>query len=113
MAIVNCPKCNSKISSRTRLCPYCGFQRGEDAEEALKEFKRRKLRDRIYHLKMGSYAALTLLIASFGWYLMDTSGFQYRASMGPYVMCTIGAAIYLPIRIFLYKAKTELRKLGY
>ena len=112
MAIVDCPKCKSKISSRTALCPNCGFQRGEVAEDALKEFTRRKLRDRVYRLKMVSYAALTLLIASFGWYLTDTSGFQHRASIGPYVLCTIGAAIYLVIRIYLYKSKAELRKIS-
>lgn len=111
MAIVNCPKCDSKISSRTKLCPYCKFQRGEVAEESLKEFRRRKLRDRVYHLKMTSYAALTLLLAAFVWYLMDTSGFQDRASMGPYVVSTIGAAVYLITRVYLYKSKVALRKI--
>ncbi len=112
MAIVNCPKCDSKISSRTMLCPYCGFQRGEAAEEALQEFRRRKLVDRVYHLKMFSYAALTLLLAAFAWYLMDTSGFQVRASAGPYVLSTIGAAAYLITRVYLYISKAALRKIG-
>ena len=93
------------------LCPHCGFQRGEVAEEELKEFHRRKLRDRVYRLKMASYAALTMLIAAFGWYLMDTSGFQHRASTGPYVVSAIGAAIYLVIRVYLFKSKAELRKI--
>lgn len=110
MAIVNCPKCNKNISSRTTLCPYCGFQRGEVAEQELKEFQRRKLRDRVYHLKMASYAALTLLVASFGWYLVDTSGFQHRASAGPYILFTIGAAIYVVIRVYLFKSRAALRK---
>jgi Zn-dependent alcohol dehydrogenase len=112
MAIVNCPKCEKKISSQTMLCPYCGFQRSEVAEEALKEFRRRKLRDRVYHLKMASYAALTLLIGAFAWYLTDTAGFQHRASMGPYVLSTIGAALYLVIRVYLFKSKAALRKIG-
>ena len=110
MAIVNCPKCNKNISSRTTLCPYCGFQRGEVAEQELKEFRCRKLRDRVYHLKMASYAALTLLVASFGWYLVDTSGFQHRASAGPYILFTIGAAIYMVIRVYLFKSRAALKK---
>ena len=94
------------------LCPFCGFQRGEVAEQELKEFRRRKLRDRVYHLKMASYAALTLLVASFAWYLVDTSGFQQRASMGPYALFTIGAAVYLVIRVYLYRSRVALKKAG-
>ena len=112
MAIISCPSCDKQISSRTMLCPYCGFQRGEVAEEQLTEFRRRKLRDRIYHLKMASYLALTLLIAAFGWYLTVTGSLQYRSSIGPYLLAMTGAACYLVIRIYLHKHKVALRKLG-
>lgn len=113
MAIISCPSCDKQISSRSTLCPYCGFQRGEVAEEQLKEFRRRRLRDRIYHLKMASYGALTLLIGAFGWYLSETSGFQSRSSVGPYIMFTIGSACYLVIRVYLYKFKAALRRLSF
>ncbi len=112
MAIISCPSCDKNISSRTTLCPYCGFQRSEVAEEELKEFRRRKIRDRIYRLKMLSYVALTFLAAAFGWYMVDTAGFQHRASMGPYALFTIGAACYLVIRVYLYMAKSALKKIG-
>lgn len=94
------------------LCPYCGFQRGEVSTEQLREFSRRKLRDRIYHLKMTSYAALFLLIAAFGWYLVDTSGLQRMPSIGPYLLFFVGALCYLVIRVFLFKSKAALRKLN-
>ena len=94
------------------LCPYCGFQRGEVAEEQLIEFRRRKLRDRIYHLKMASYAALMMLIGAFGWYMVDTSGFQVRSSIGPFILFAVGAVCYLVIRIYLYQFKVALRKLS-
>jgi len=113
VAIVNCPECDKNISSRTMLCPYCGFQRGEVAEAELKEVRRRKLRDRIYYLKMTSYAALTVLLAAFAWYMVDTSGFQRRASIGPYALFTIGAASYLVIRVYLFKFKSALKKIAY
>jgi len=112
MAIISCPDCDKNISSHTKLCPYCGFQRGEVAEEQLIEFRRRKLRDRIYHLKMTSYAALMLLIVAFGWYMVDTSGFQYRSSIGPFILFVLGAVSYLTIRIYLYQFKVALRKLS-
>ena len=113
MAIVACPSCDKNISSHTKLCPHCGFLRGEVTEEELKEFRRRKLRDRIYHLKMTSYAALTLLIVAFGWYLQATQGLQYRSSTGPYILFAAGAVCYLVIRVYLYKYKMALKKLRF
>ena len=112
MAIISCPKCSKLISSHTSLCPYCGFQRGEVSEAQLKEFRRRKLRDRIYHLKMSSYAALALLLAAFGWFLVDTENLQHMSGIGPYVLFAFGGLCYLVIRIYLYKSKVALRKLG-
>jgi hypothetical protein len=113
VAIVLCPNCDKNISSLTKVCPYCEFERGEDAEEQLRESRRRKIRDSIYRLKMGSYAALTLLMAAFIWYMLDTAGFQHRASGGPYVLFTIGAAIYLIIRALLFKYSSALKKIRY
>jgi len=112
VAIISCPGCKKNISSHTTLCPYCGFQRGEVSEEQLTEFQRRKLRDRIYHLKMTSYAALALLITAFGWFLVETSSFQQMPPKGPYVLFFIGTLGYLIVRVYLYKFKSALRKLG-
>jgi hypothetical protein len=70
------------------------------------------LRDRIYHLKMYSYVTLTALLIAFGWYLMDTSGFQHRASTGPYLLFAAAGVCYAVIRGYLYKARADLRKLG-
>ena len=60
---------------------------------------------------MTSYAALTLLIAAFGWYLHATQWFQVRSSIGPYILFAIGALSYFVIRIFLFRSKMALRKL--
>ena len=77
----------------------------------MKEFRRRQLRDRIYHLKMTSYAALTLLIIAFAWYLHATNWFQQRSDIGPYVLFSIGAVSYFVIRVFLFRSKMALKKL--
>ena len=113
MAIVSCPSCDKNISSQTTLCPYCGFLRDEASEERLRETRRRALRDRVYHLKMASYVALTLLIAAFGWYIAETSGFQHRSSLGPYVLFAAGAFCYMIIRLYLYKSRAALKKLNF
>ena len=111
MSIINCPSCNERISSQAMLCLHCGFKRGEASEDELKEYRRRELRERIYRLKMASYGVLTLFLAAFAWYWMETQGFQYRSSMGPYILLAIGALAYLVIRLYLYKAKSALRRL--
>jgi hypothetical protein len=112
MSIISCPNCDKLISSHSSLCPYCGFQRGEVSEAQLKEFQRRQLRDRIYRLKMASYAALAMLLAAFGWLLLETGNLQHMPSNGPYLLFSIGSLCYLVIRIYLYKAKAALKKLG-
>jgi hypothetical protein len=75
MTIIACPECCKKISSRTPICNYCGFQLGEVSEADLELFRARKLRDRIYRLNMISYAVITVFIAAFGWYWWDSRGF--------------------------------------
>ena len=77
----------------------------------MKEFRRRKLRDRIYHLKMSSYVALTALLVAFGWYVADTSGFQTPSSTGPYLLFAASGLCYAVIRAYLYKARADLRKI--
>ncbi len=111
MAIISCPKCKKLISSHTSICPYCGFQRGEVSEAQLKEFQRRKLRDRIYHLKMSSYAALAMLIAAFGWLLVATENLQHPSGTGPFILFAVGCLCYLVTRFYLYRATSALRKL--
>jgi hypothetical protein len=111
MALAQCPNCDERISSQFKLCPHCGFQRGEVDEVELKEFRRRKLRDSVYHLQMASYAALTLLVAAFAWYWVETEGFAYRSSIGPYLLFTLGALAYMLIRVFLFRRKAALRKM--
>ena len=112
MAIVTCPGCEKPISSHTTVCPYCDFRRDEVAEERQRELRRRELRDRIYHLKMGSYAALTLLIAAFGWYLAVSPDLRGKPPVGSYVLFAFGTVCYLFIRVYLHKFKTALKKLG-
>ena len=94
MAIINCAGCGKRISSISPICPHCGFQRGDASDEQLEEFTRRKLRDRIYHLKMISYVVMTVVVAAFGWYWLDTGGFQHRSGMGPLILFGIGAAVW-------------------
>ena len=92
------------------VCPYCDFEQSEEARKELIKARRRKIKDQIYRLKMASYAALTLLLVAFAWYMTDTAGFRYQASLGPYVLFTVGAVIYLLIRVLLLRSRSALKK---
>jgi len=111
VSIVDCPNCDKPVSSLISLCPYCGFQRGQVSEEEVKELRRRKLRDHIYHLQMTSYLVITLFLGAFGWYWSATRGFRYPSSMGPVILLAITSVIYLGLRIYLYRSKVMLRKI--
>ena len=108
--IVACPNCGKQISSVAPLCSHCGFSRGEVSEEDLREFKRRKMRDRIYHLNMASYTVIALFLLAFGWYWWDTSGFSQRSSVGPVLLLAIGTVAYLSIRVLLFVARRKLKQ---
>lgn len=109
--IVKCPNCRKPMSDKASLCPNCGFERGEVSEEQLLELQRRKLRDRIYRLKMSSYAAITLLLAAAGWYFYESADLDLTPSVGPLVLVSVGAVAYLVVRALLFKAKRDMKAL--
>ena len=77
----------------------------------MKEFRRRKLRDRIYHLKMSTYAVITAFVAGFGWYWYATGGFQVRSPNGPLALMAIAALGYIVARGLLFQSKRRLKKI--
>ncbi len=110
--IVKCPSCRKQISSQATMCPHCGFARGEVSDEELLEFQRRRLRDRIYHLKMASYGVITVFLAAFGWYWWSTSGFQQPSATGPVLLLSAGTVAYVVVRVLLFLAGREMKKLS-
>jgi hypothetical protein len=107
MSIIACPECGKKISSRASLCSYCGFELGEVSEEDREVFRARKLRDRIYHLNMWSYAAITVFVAGFGWYWWNSGGFVNPPTPGPFIVMAVAALGYLVVRAFLFRARQK------
>jgi hypothetical protein len=105
MSIIECSECGKKISSRTPICNYCGFELGEVTEADLEVFRARKLRDRIYRLNMTSYAVITVFIAAFGWYWLDSQGFGGPSSMGPFILMGLAAIAYLVVRALLFRSR--------
>lgn len=111
MAIINCPSCHKRISSMNTLCPHCGFELDEVSEEDLQAFEMRQARERVYRLKMVSYAVITVFVAGFGWYWYATGGFQRPSGTGPYIVMGLSAVGYLVVRGLLFVAQGRLRRL--
>lgn len=109
MSIITCPECSKKVSSRTPICPHCGFQAGEVSEEDLAVFQARKLRDKIYRLNMISYLVITIFVAAFAWYWWDSKGFSEPSSAGPFILMGMSAVAYLVVRGFLFRSR-QLRR---
>lgn len=105
MAIIACPECGKKVSSRAAICSHCGYQLTAATEEDLRIFRARKLRDRIYHLNMLSYAMITLFVAGFGWYWWATGGFIEPSPRGPFVLMALAALGYLVVRAMLFRSR--------
>jgi hypothetical protein len=112
MAIINCPNCAKKTTELSDRCPHCGFVRGVEKDERQQELMRRKLRDHVYHLKMTSYAVITVFLAAFGWYWWDTSWFQQQPSLAPLLLVGLTTIAYLAIRVLLFRARRSLKKLS-
>lgn len=111
MAIIACPACGKKISSKAAICSYCGFQLGEVSQQDLEIYQARRLRDRIYHLNMTSYLAITLFVGGFGWYWWDSRGFVEPPAAGPFILMGIAAAGYLVVRALLIHSRQRRKAL--
>jgi hypothetical protein len=111
MAIIACPECGKKISSHAPICSHCGFQMEEASAEQLAVFRARRLRDKIYHLNMISYAVITAFVAAFGWYWWDSGGFEHQSSTGPFILMGFAAVAYLSIRVLLFRKRQQQKAL--
>ena len=109
--IVRCPGCKKQISSKAALCPNCGFERDEISHDQAQELERRRLRDRLYHLNMASYGVISLFLAAFGWYWWSTAGFKQPSAAGPVALLGVGMIAYVVIRVLLFMAKRDVKKL--
>lgn len=111
MTIISCPECKKKMSSRAAMCPKCGFTTGEISEEQLDVFRARRLRDKRYHLNMISYSVMTVFIGGFGWYWLDSGGFQHLSSSGPFILMGFAAVAYLVVRAMIFRNRQQQKAL--
>ena len=111
MAIIPCPECRKKMSSRAAICPSCGYTTGEVTEEQLEVMRVRRLRDKIYHLSMISYLVMAIFIGGFGWYWWSSGGFQKLSSIGPFILMGLAGMAYFVLRMMLFQRRRQQRAL--
>ena len=111
MALIACPDCGKKISSRAVICSWCGFQLGEVTQQDLEVFQARKLRYKRYRLNMLSYAVITLFVGGFAWYWWDSQAFLLPPSRGPLTLMGVTALGYIVVRAFLFRNRQQQKAL--
>ena len=107
MAIIACPECKKRISSKAPMCSWCGHQMGEVSEQDLEVYEARRLRDRIYRLNMFSYLVITVFVGAFGWYWLESGGFVEPPTAGPAALMAAAALAYLAVRALLFRARQQ------
>lgn len=80
-------------------------------DEEQRAFEVRKARDRIYHLSLASYIAVTLILVAFVWHWWSSNGFTQASSPGPLLLMGFTALAYVVIRAMLYQARRRLKEL--
>jgi hypothetical protein len=111
MPIIPCPQCNRKMSSNASFCSRCGYTEGEVSEETRNVIQSRRLRDRVYHLSMVSYAVISVFVGGFGWFLWATNGFENKPSSGPFILMGISALGYMVVRVLLLRTRQKQKAL--
>lgn len=99
------------MSSRAGFCSRCGYSSGEISEEQQQLIAIRQLRDKVYRLKMTSYAVITVFLGSFGWVWSSSGGFESRPPLEPFLLMGATVVIYLVIRALLFKSGQRQKQL--
>jgi len=93
------------------MCLHCGHQRTGAVDEQSLVFRQRRMRDRIYHLRMTGYSVLAVILGAFGWFWWESAGFEQRTSAGPFILMGIGGLGYLVVRTLIYQAQRKQKEL--
>lgn len=118
MALINCPACQARVSSVAKQCPECGFDlaHGTLDEETIQKLRHRRYRDRMYVLKMLSFAAMAVALVGaipllFHYIQTIESGMPARLMehWGIYPV-GIGFVFYAVVRVRMISLKNRYRR---
>ncbi|MBY6205905.1 hypothetical protein [Halomonas denitrificans] len=68
MAIIRCPSCSSRMSSKAQACPNCHTPIGQLSQEERDRLAIRRWRAQAYRARNFTYLAMTLVVVGMVWW---------------------------------------------
>ncbi len=108
MALIRCPHCHKRMSSRMATCPHCDealtdLSPDEQARLATRRYKKQRFRA----LNL-SYLGLTgLVLGAMWWWLVEPSGWVVPPPGPAVALVIIGAVIYVVARGWMLWLKLQ------
>lgn len=114
MAIISCPACKTKISSKAKVCNHCNFNlvSGESSdgltEEQLESKAKLARMKKRYSLQMQAMAGIILFLSGFIlWYFLGNRGLSQPSHFIELGLAIFGGAWYLITRVRLMTFKNK------
>ncbi|GAB4171464.1 MAG: hypothetical protein Kow0020_06200 [Wenzhouxiangellaceae bacterium] len=96
MAIIRCPACDRRISSKAPSCPHCHEAVGELNDEQRERLAMRRWRDQMYRVRNLTYLAMVLIVAGLGlWWVTGAEGLVLPINLGALILLMLGTMLYL------------------
>ena len=115
MAIIQCPVCQKRISSLSKVCPHCNAPLGEMTPEKRDEIATLKRQRHVHWAKRVSLLALTLaLVGALGWWFSGQTGWQWPPppwTMGVLVMSLIFYMVGRAWLLWLHLSRPNKRRI--
>ena len=113
MAIIQCPACDRRVSSKVPVCPHCHEPLAELDENEGERLLVRRWRDRIYRARNFTYLAMALVVAGMiVWWLAEPQGLMLPIATVPGVLLAVGVIGYVAAwaRLLWLKLQRDPRK---
>ncbi len=97
MAIITCPNCSRRISSKYDICPHCDEGIGNVDPDELERRARRRRKRLMFRARMTTFMAMTVFMIGLLWWWVD--GELMNLDMPPPApalsLMVLGIAVYL------------------
>ncbi len=105
MAIVACPFCGKKISSKAASCQHCGNSLAEVSPEQIEKIQRDKRMALAQSINNHAMLSVVLLLGSFVWWYFRAPEEGSWQSWLTYAVMALGAAGYIisKVRMVMFK----------
>jgi uncharacterized protein YbaR (Trm112 family) len=96
MAIIRCPSCDQRISSKASACPYCHEPLAELSDDERERLQVRRWRGQLYRARNATYLAMTLVVAGvLVWWMTPPQGLALPVGIPAAVLLGLGLVGYV------------------